>query len=550
MSRGLTLFDTPFVASNVTDWATRVVNNGGAMPSAGTIAAMETFRLALISSGLYSKMKSVCVFVPDSLIAATTPLVVGIGSDPWTNNNFVGGDLNVEGLMGGGSRYLDTGVKAKAGEAYTSGNVGMTCVITETDGQATGTNVGYQDGTTHQLMLIVSGVFGVAGVTYFTTSGPSAGNHVKITDWNRCGYVSGNSISGTASVYTASPLRPHATLISGVATVTPTTTENTIYAFAVNDAGTPGGFRAERMSFVAIHDGLNSSESATFAGLIQTLRTALGGGTGDEVESWAARSVTLGGTAISSNTKDALRTFYQGLVSNSLLTKMVSVNCVVPDNLVAARLPLVWNDGLELWTNNNFVSGDLTVNGLIGNGSTKYLDTNIKPNTAPVITTTSAGITAVVSECPSSTDVILLGADDGFSSQRFALQKGGAGIYFFCWKWINAGADHVNALNPGSDTVWTGYISGNRTASNSLAIYVAKTSLSHTTLVSGSGAQTGNREQRPLYTHAFNNAGSAAGFSPLRVSFLAIHGGLDSSESAILYGLVAAMRNAIGGGNP
>lgn len=535
-----------------TEWSQRVVANGGPLPSQSTITAMETFRLALISSGLSSKMHSVCVFVPDSLIAATTPLIVGIGIDPWTNNNFTGADLTVEGLMGGGTRYLDSGVRAKSGFAFNSitGNAGMTCVITETDGNAAGTNMGYQDGTTHQFLLFAAGIFSTSGQTYFTTNGPSGGFNLTFTDWNRCGYVSGNSVSGTLSVYEASPLRAHALAGSAAVASSPTTTNNTIYVFAANNTGVAGGNRAERMSFAAIHDGLTISESATFAGLIQTLRTSLGGGTGDEIVNWANRSVTLGGTTISDNTKTALRTFYSGLVSNSLLADMVAVNCIVPDSLTAARQPLIWNAGNELWTNNNFTTADLTVNGLTGDGAAKYLTTGINNSTAQILTDNSGGISVM---CYSSGGGQIMGGTTGSGSTHFTLalptNTGGADtISFYCWGFSGAsGANYLTIAGGYAAGLYPGFISGNRTASNAIAAYAASYSTPFATLATGTGAKTQNRFNLAMLAMAGAQP-AAGGFQLGTASFLSVHGGLSSTKASALFDLVLAMRISLGGG--
>jgi hypothetical protein len=90
------------------------------------------------------------------------------------------------------------------------------------------------------------------------------------------------------------------------------------------------------------------------------------------VANWALRVSINGGASPSTNTQIALTTFMQSLYNNNIYSKMISVNCLVPDNLIAASTPLIFIAGNSLWTNHNFVSGDLTVNGLLGNGSSKY----------------------------------------------------------------------------------------------------------------------------------------------------------------------------------
>ena len=93
------------------NWLTRVVANGGALPSNTTLNATSDFCYSLDTAGLTSLIIAVNTFVPDNLIASITPLIKNAGNDPWTNNNFVAGDLNMDGLKGNGSnKYLATGL--------------------------------------------------------------------------------------------------------------------------------------------------------------------------------------------------------------------------------------------------------------------------------------------------------------------------------------------------------------------------------------------------------------------------------------------------------
>lgn len=561
----LSLRDAAFLGTQ-SNWAQRVVNNGGAMPSLTTINAMETFRQELTTNGLMTKMHSVCVFVPDSLIAALTPIVVGIGADPWINTNFVTADLNSEGLKGNGStKYLDTGVIGNSGNAYNSitGNCGMSVLITEQEGNPTGRfDVGHRDSGNRALIL-------GASVTLNSTNGRTgffcrtSGVVAEIaftTDWNRCGFVSGNNVSGTSSIYVKSPLTPLSLLATAVVTPLPSTSAiQTIFAFAFNDNGVAVSHCAKRMSTIAIHDGLTSAESEKLGDLLMTLRTSLGGGTGDEVENWAMRVVSLGGVAPSTSTKSALRTFYSGLGSANILSKMVAVNALPPDNLTAASMPLIWRAGNELWTNNNFLAGDLTVDGLIGDGSSKYLNTGIITSAvtgqSPNVTgfsDTSAGISVLMFSNPGTITAGFFRVAGAVAFSQFGDQLSDTGNYsFFCWR--ASGASGSNFLSPLAlpSSTWIGYLGSNRTASNAIAVYRASSTLAHATLGSGAVAQTGTAfGAQPIFAFAVNSNGPAILFANQRLSFLALHAGLSSAESALFYDLIAALRIALGGGNP
>jgi hypothetical protein len=76
------------------------VANGGAAPSTATINAIDTFLNTLESAGLLSKIDTMCVFVPDNFIAASTPVWRRWGYDPWTNVGFGDGDISIKGITG------------------------------------------------------------------------------------------------------------------------------------------------------------------------------------------------------------------------------------------------------------------------------------------------------------------------------------------------------------------------------------------------------------------------------------------------------------------
>ena len=101
--------------------------------------------------------------------------------------------------------------------------------------------------------------------------------------------------------------------------------------------------------------------------------------TPDTVKAWVKKVTDTGAKTPSIRTQQALTTFYNGLVSTELLHKMITVNCVVPDSLSASLTPLIKNSGYDTWIVNEVVDSDLTINGLKGNGSSKYLNTGIIP---------------------------------------------------------------------------------------------------------------------------------------------------------------------------
>ena len=106
------------------------------------------------------------------------------------------------------------------------------------------------------------------------------------------------------------------------------------------------------------------------------------------------------------------------------------------------------------------------------------------------------------------------------------------------------GAGRIHVINPGG---FLGYYSGNRTAANATAIYLANSSTPH--YVAASAATSGGSPgARVLTAFVLNSSSGLAGYSRQRLSFIAAHSGLTESESAVFNGLIYKMRHDIGGG--
>jgi hypothetical protein len=99
-----------------------------------------------------------------------------------------------------------------------------------------------------------------------------------------------------------------------------------------------------------------------------------------DAQSWINRVYANGGT-VSTATANAVNTFIEGCVSDGIWGAMQSVGLLCgASNLVGALTPLKGTAP----TNVNFVSGDYNrQTGLLGNGSTKYLNSNRNNNADP-----------------------------------------------------------------------------------------------------------------------------------------------------------------------
>lgn len=549
--------DIPFIANaGGTDWERRVVANGGPQPTAVTATCMENLRLTLIAQGITNKIHSLCVFVPDSVIAATTPLFKHKGIDPWGNSNFVSGDLNIQGLKGDGtSKSLNPGISNQ--QAATNGasiERGQTVVVSESATNQNSVTMGWQepDTTPRDFIQISSNGFS----SWFPIS--NVGSQSVVTnDFARVGYYSGNVVtnaSGTnMTIYVASPLESHKILATTVflntISIPPVAIDLSVFA---RNNGTNSLWSAQRLSVAMVNAGFTQTESSNVWWALKTCRECLGGGTGDNIHDYNQRIVAAGGTDISTTTSNALRTFYAGLDTDGTLYSIVAANVFVPDNLTAARTPVVWQGGNDIWVNNLFAASNLTVNGLTGNGSTKYLGTGLNPATLVNrgFSSTSAGGTVLTFAVPTAGDD-LAGAGTAANSY-FRVPINNAGTLFFnCWKVVTVNTEFVARGAPGGSSTWAGYVSGNRTAANAIRMDWVTNGV-HNIATNGTGNQTGSTATiTNLYAFASSPVGGVANtFSDHTLSFLALHSGLTQTASSNLWNRVFNLRSSLGGGLP
>lgn len=511
--------------TRVCSWATRVVANGGAAPSAGTKAALNTFVLGMDSAGIWSKMVSVNCLVPDSLTAMVTPLLVGPGSDPWVNSGFSSGAVTVNGLVGDGTHVLKTGLDVST--AFSSTSAGMTLYVYQ------GSVIAGCDAASNPDFLISD--------TLFDCWDPST-SRVFPTIGN-AGFISG-SRTGANQKDTYYGNSTVTTLVRSSTTTTASSSSNsgmggdTIHLMGDNHNGGVSDLfiSTGTCSFFAIHAGLTSSDAQNLFNLVQAMRTALGGGTMDPVTEWAQRVVVNGGAAPGSTTKTALTTFYNGLYSDGLIGLVGMVNCIVPDSLVATETPLLTCTGNDPWVNHNFVSGDLTVNGIAGNASTKYMDTGFLPTQYPassqlgtahyVFTVSATGV-----EMSASTATQFFQVVSKFSDGH---------AYFF---------DNQAGVVIASPSGLGGFYAENRTSSTDHRAWFANSTHGFAQIGSTDTTTFGSYPGFNVFFLANDGAGTAQQWSSSRVSFGSINFGMNSTQLQNLYNRVQQVRTDLGGGN-
>lgn len=257
---------------------------------------------------------------------------------------------------------------------------------------------------------------------------------------------------------------------------------------------------------------------------------------------WAGNVVSAGGATPGSTTLVGANNFILALrsVGGSDITPLFkAVNLVVPDSLIAATVPIIAAYGNVPWTNHNFVAGDLSVAGLVGNGTNKYLDTGLVPATA-MSSVNSGGLSVYLTNANTGTTNDFASAGSGAGYQL--LSDYGGSAYFDCY--TNGGSGRISGASPGK-----GFYSGNRTGAAAQVIYFANSTTAFETIASGTGSPgTLNLLIYNQSAFAESNGGTISGYTARQFSFFAMHEGLTLAQATALYNAVQAFRVAVGGG--
>lgn len=268
---------------------------------------------------------------------------------------------------------------------------------------------------------------------------------------------------------------------------------------------------------------------------------------------WSAQVVSNGGSAIGTANQTAVTTFISGLDTDSLTSKMLCCVFFESSSLIAATTPFYFNggSGSQPWTNANFVAGDLTVAGLIGNGTSKRLDTGILfGNNSSIIGTSSFGVSIMYPVNPINGPY-----DSDFGFQPPTPTSKYLGIYFNgaqsgnnaficdCWTYTLTPARFIAQNN------WTnnyiGFGSYNRTSATAERADFGSTARGYSTLKTQTGE--GSISIPPTGSLTAYSQGNTA-YSSKRYSFVAVHAGLSATETQNLYNRVQTLRTSFGGG--
>lgn len=260
----------------------------------------------------------------------------------------------------------------------------------------------------------------------------------------------------------------------------------------------------------------------------------------DNANRWNTKVQSNGGAALSAATVSSFASCVDGLVTDGIYNRIFQINPIAPDSLIAVETP--WSrkgNTLTQWTNHNFVIGDLGINGLTGDGATKYLDTGFNASTQ-IPSQNNASLAFYAYTANSTANGVECGCLNGAVTTGYYLRSN---LPATSATVISDVAAEPTVASPGN-----GYYCGSRTASNRVDIYFANSLTPHASVANSVVAATlafPNFVQ-PLFADNFNGAVSSFVNSVLSSSVFAL--GLSSSQSQSLFNRLQAMLVARGGG--
>jgi len=260
------------------------------------------------------------------------------------------------------------------------------------------------------------------------------------------------------------------------------------------------------------------------------------------VQAYATQVGLNQGGFLSNQTLQSLIGLVNGLMIDGLWSKVLILNPYVPDSLVASWTPILQGlgqAGFVLWQAfGAWVAGDLTVNGLAGNGSSKYLVTNFSPSNF------AAGSMAVVhyNSTVTATGFTSGGYSSGSNGILCAAKYTDNDYYSTMGDTVN---NNFNAASPGA-----GYYCHSRVSTSDHRLYYASSGSAHAQLGSTDATLfSGPYVNQSMYVHALhNNIAGPQLYTADRISFWAALTGLTSGDSLNLFNRIQAYRTSIGGG--
>lgn len=265
-----------------------------------------------------------------------------------------------------------------------------------------------------------------------------------------------------------------------------------------------------------------------------------------EAAAWKTAVVANGGT-VSGSTLSAVDKFCKSIDSAGIRDRFYRLNLLCGTGLNAALVPLYRGPsrtgtqyGNTTDTNNGpFVSGDYaetgSSGGLLGNGSTKYLDTGVNASTFGR-ESTHLGVYGTSLNDAGSSYGSLGGARNASAGNLIQLDG----------KRVTASNTYFSNSAPsspvsGSPVASSGHVLGVSASSTDLQMYVAGASTGSVTTDRGAGALV----SQPIYIFANNFNGSPTDRSSMRCRGYSFGIGMTSAQALAFYTAMQAFQTAL-----
>lgn len=266
-------------SSVVSAWVARVVANGGAAPSAGTISAATTFYAGLQAAGLDSVLTRINFFAPDSNIACLTPLICGTSAALYAPS--VGGTVGY-GANGWTVGVTDNSVITTSFSPLAAYPNPASCslVLYISSGRSLLVASGYHWGVNNTNEMLFQSFW--TGTTLEANGYMGDTFNIVSSSFTQNAYFCLSRTSKTRFYgYWANSITPHALWGTSTATVTNDLSLLSGQAF-IGARSASGGINGRApgitYSFIAAGYGMSAAQSSTLYNLVQALRTSLGGG--------------------------------------------------------------------------------------------------------------------------------------------------------------------------------------------------------------------------------------------------------------------------------
>lgn len=269
----------------------------------------------------------------------------------------------------------------------------------------------------------------------------------------------------------------------------------------------------------------------------RTLRPRASAGYGLDAMNWQARVIANGGS-VSATTTKAVDTFCKAIVTAGIRDRFYRLNLFCGTGLSAALVPLFRGPSLggtqfgnTTDTNVNFVSGDYVetgaTGGLLGNGTSKRLDTGLAPNDIGAM---SFHLSVYQPLAAAGSARRLIGAGTTSPLSSYVMETSGD----------TTAQVTISASASASGTLAAGLLTGSRISSTSLSLYSNGSKLSENTAATsevGSASTIGvfARNFSGSYTNLWNN----------RILAYTVGVGMSESQVSAYYTAMQAFQTAL-----